>query len=158
MYELYELHDQEDSLAESLKKAGMRHGDTAEVTMDVGVKSYGDHSQLCFCSIKDITIESIRYGSMEEQVQPMPANVRFSRKSRAVFQRRLNGKHGAASIRCTIVTNGAIYINNLRVKKMQKKSRCAIVDRPGSLLLPCPERPASHPFCPINRALLSMMV
>lgn len=110
---LQDLHfEQEGSLANYLQKAGMEHGDIAEVVLEgVGIHEgqFGALS-VAFCPTNVASVKIRRKGTAQERKKQIPDEVQISHN----LQRRIlkdGPAHGFVHLRTVIHSNGHIQLN-----------------------------------------------
>lgn len=123
--------EQESSLAGILVNADVRHGDEAEVVLDgVGVMSGKASAYLCFCPARVSKVNMIQEATPIERSKPMPATLRFSRRSRRELASKLKGRQGFATLRIrSFVSNGSMHLRDVRVENFQPVPDSASVRR-----------------------------
>ena len=114
--------EQESSLVKRLEAAGIRHGDTAEVTLEgVGVRATESGvPSVAFCPSSVLDARILKYGSRCEHKQEIPARVQVSKN----LQRRILNfapEHGFVRLQLLVHSNGVLQLNG-RVTKAEPVS------------------------------------
>lgn len=153
---MHKLTDQDDSLARSLVKAGVQHGDTTNVSMFVGVQRHGNRSQLCFCSAQHVEASLITPGTAEDRRKPMPEFARLSRSTRKAIAQ-LHGQHGCAKINFRLVSNGTLRIQQLEIDNFHQIHQHIQVNEKGALIPHLKRRGLIPPSADLPSTRFNMM-
>lgn len=104
------LTEQPVSLHAALAKAGLKHGDTAEVRMGVGVHRDPKTGSpiMAFCSSVFRLLRVIREGDPEEREMPIVGEVIVEKDE--LLAEALTGVFGFVGMRAFVHTNGSVQI------------------------------------------------
>ncbi len=120
--------DQGDSLARAVRRAGLRHGDKAELVLTgVGIESDMDgniHMHFCPGSV-EVVPNTVRRAWPWTRRRCMPSVVAFSPDSQAAIQDGTPSQQlrGFVAFRCNFESNGSLHIRRAKPEKYEVARR-----------------------------------